>query len=95
MKNLDKTKGTEEEIPQVMADKLFSYESMFQKPTSLPPVRGNEHAIVLKDDPKPISVRPYRYPHAHKEVMEKMVQEMLAEGLIRPSHSPFSSPFCC
>lgn len=92
LKNLSTNQETEEVIPQLMREKLLSYESVFQKPTGLPPVRGNEHAILLKDESKPISVRPYRYLHAHKEVMERLVQEMLAEGLIRPSRSPFSSP---
>lgn len=60
-----------------MINKLLEYEAVFQKPSGLPPIRGNEHAIVLKDNIKPISVRPYRYPHAHKEIMERLVQEIL------------------
>ena len=92
LKIMEKKKGAEEVIPPEMSKMLLTYDAVFQKPTCLPPVRGNEHAIVLKEGTKPISVRPYRYPHAHKEVMEKLVKEMLEEGLIRPSHSPFSSP---
>ena len=66
LKTLDKTKGSDKVIPPVMAEMLLCYDSLFQKPTGLPPVRGNEHAIVLKDSTKPISVRPYRYLLAHK-----------------------------
>lgn len=81
-----------EVVPSVIVGKLKKYEAVFQKPKKLPPLRGREHAIVLQYKAKLISVRPYRYPHAHKEIMEKLVNEMLAEGLIRPSHCLYSSP---
>ena len=92
LKAVDGSKVSEDELPLMIAQKLQEYEEVFQKPVGLPPVRGREHAIVLQDNSKPVSVRPYRYPQAHKEVMEKMVKEMMEEGLIRPSQSPFSSP---
>lgn len=60
-------------LPGPIAQKLLQYEEVFQKPVGLPPLRGREHAIVLQDKFKPISVRPYRYPQAHKEVMERMI----------------------
>lgn len=76
----------------LVEQKLYQYVAVFQKPTGLPPLRGREHSISLQANASPVSVHPYRYPHAHKESMEKLVQEMLADGLIRPSQSPYSSP---
>lgn len=92
VKSVEKMTETEEMIPSTVAQTLQQYEAVFQKPKGLPPLRGREHSIVLQDNSKPISVRPYRYPHAHKEIMEVLVREMLEEGLIRPSTSPYSSP---
>ena len=37
-------------------------------------------------------MRPYRYAHQQKDEMEKLVEEMLTSGVIRPSTSPSFSP---
>lgn len=61
-------------------------------PQTLPPVRPQDHHIHLLPHSKPVNVRPYRYPHLQKEVMANLIEEMLRNGIIRPSTSPFSSP---
>lgn len=87
-----KTMQPESEIPVELMRVLKQFEEVFDEPKELPPIRGREHAINLLPGSGAISVRPYRYPHAHKEIMENAVKEMLATGAIRPSHSPYSSP---
>ena len=39
-----------------------------------------------------MNVRPYRYAYQQKTEMEKLVEEMLSSGIIRPSTSRYSSP---
>lgn len=50
------------------------------------------YAITLHEGTAPISVCPYRYPHAQKDEIEKLIREMLKVGIIQPSTSLFSSP---
>ena len=81
-----------ESIPESVAPVLEKYKQVFDMPSGLPPVRGHEHAIKMKADSNPVGVRPYRYPQHQKDEIERLIEEMLAAGIIQPSTSAFSSP---
>ena len=57
----------------------------------MPPQRKYDHQIHLTNN-TPLSSEPYKYPHAQKIEIEKMVQELLQTGFIRESRSAFASP---
>ena len=71
---------------------LTEFTTVFETPTGLPPCRGFEHQILLKDGTEPVCQKPYRYPHFQKNEIEKIVNELLEVGFIRHNQSPFSSP---
>lgn len=79
-------------MPEFLQSTLQKYGSIFEMPVGLPPSRGHEHSITLKDGSDPVSVRPYRYSQAQKDEIEALVRDMLKAKIIRPSNSPFSSP---
>lgn len=91
MDSLQDRKGKKpiEVIPSSLAAVVQQHQSVFQEPTGLPPIRGHEHAIILKEGSNPVSVRPYRYPQCQKNEIERLIAEMLAAGIIKPSTSPF------
>ncbi|XP_010507453.1 PREDICTED: uncharacterized protein LOC104784079 [Camelina sativa] len=68
------------EVRQAIDGVLLQFDSVFVEPTGLPPIRGREHAINLVAGVTAVSVRPYRYLHAQKEIMEKLVKDMLQAG---------------
>jgi len=75
-------------ITELMGD----YQDLFKEPEGLPPPRSHDHIVPLKEGSQPINLRPYRYSGLQKDVLEKMVEEMLGTGIIRPSNCPFASP---
>ena len=51
-----------------------------------------KHKIELTEE-RPIKSRPFQQPHAMKLHVRKAITEMLQQGIIRESTSPWSSPF--
>ena len=58
----------------------------------MPPSREFDHQIPLLLGVKPINIKPYRYSPTQKDEIERQIKEMLSNGIIRPSQSPFASP---
>ncbi|KAL8155653.1 hypothetical protein AgCh_000884 [Apium graveolens] len=87
-----KTTEDDASISLEITEVLQKFEKVFHMQTTLPPSRGHEHAIILRDGVPPVSVRPYHYPQIQKDKIEKLVKEMLVAGIIQPSSNPFSSP---
>lgn len=63
-----------------------------------PPAVGNlgstdmtEHAIDT-GDARPISCVPYRLSAAERRIITEKIAEMLKQGIIRPSFSPWAAP---
>jgi transposase InsO family protein len=71
---------------------LDEFEALFAEPTGMPPPRARDHRITLLPGSPPVTVRPYRYPAAHKDELERQCASMMEQGLIRRSSSAFSSP---
>jgi hypothetical protein len=88
----DGSSTIEEEQQKELEGLLTRYTEVFQEPKGLPPIREKEHAIILKQGHDEINVRPYRYPHHHKNEIEKQIKELLAAGILRHNTSSYSSP---
>ncbi|WVZ95693.1 hypothetical protein U9M48_041425 [Paspalum notatum var. saurae] len=64
--------------PAALLEELLSaFTDIFAKPTGLPPQRARDHSIVLKPGALPVAVRPYRYPAAHKDELERQALNAL------------------
>jgi len=50
------------------------------------------HEIRTKDDTLPIFVKNYRFPEVHKKEVEDQTNELLNQGIIQPSESPWNAP---
>uniref|UniRef100_A0AAG5DCG3 RNA-directed DNA polymerase n=1 Tax=Anopheles atroparvus TaxID=41427 RepID=A0AAG5DCG3_ANOAO len=50
-----------------------------------------KHKIITKDE-EPTYTKSYRYPHNLKKDVEEQIKELLENGIISPSNSPYSSP---
>lgn len=71
---------------------LQKYKSIFfQEGDDLPFTNSIKHEIPVIAD-KIIYTKVYRYPEAHKQEVNKQIDEMLKSGIIQKSSSPYNSP---
>lgn len=71
---------------------LKSYGDLFFKEgETLSCTDAIKHEIVTTVS-KPIYSKIYRYPHIHEKEISKQINEMLAQGIIKESNSPYNSP---
>ena len=80
------------QLPQSIQMILRKHQSIFKPPHGLPPPRPHDHHIPLLPNTGSVNVRPYRYPHSHKNTITQLIAEMLQDRFIKPSNNPFSSP---
>lgn len=80
-------------LPATIEDLIQEFQDIFNEPSRLPPRRmGFDHRIPLKEGSIPFNMRPYRYSIIQKYVVDKLVEEMLNQGIIQRSNSPYASP---
>ena len=64
---------------------------MFSKPKGLPPDRGISHVIPEVPGAQPVYRPPYRLSPLEMQEVERQVKELLLQGLIEPSTSPYGA----
>ena len=79
----DKLREIIEEYRDVFPDTL---------PKGRPPKRDIVHEINTEPGVEPVNRPPYRLSPAEQDKMEEQVKDLLAQGFIRPSNSPYGAP---
>jgi hypothetical protein len=87
--------NTQSEVPgtpAIISDIVQKYDNLFQELTQLPLQRPCDHSISLIPGVQPVNIKPYRYTLTQKDEIERQVKDMLLNGVIQSSTSPFASP---
>ncbi|XP_073268339.1 uncharacterized protein [Populus alba] len=74
---------------------LKEFAGLFEEPRTLPLARKFDHKILLKSGSQAVNIRPYKSSFIQKGEIEKLVKEMLANGVIQQStiKNKFPIPF--
>lgn len=71
---------------------LASFQDLFQPPDKKLPYTSQVKATIRTKDDAPVYSKTYPYPQALKGEVNKQIQKLLSDGIIRPSKSPYNAP---
>lgn len=71
---------------------LGKFQDVFHKENETLTFTSAIHHEINTRDELPIYTKSYRYPFCHKEEVQRQIMQMLEQGIIRHSNSPWSSP---
>lgn len=75
----------QQKYQQSYSQYLPSYLDEFKEPSELSPARLHDLTIYL--NPKPVNLRPYRFPYYHKVEEQKQVADMMSSSIIQTKKS--------
>ena len=82
----------EEEVESIAERVMSGFKGVFYVDGEPLTATGRvRHGIELDSD-KPVYVKPRRYPQTMKDIIKKQIGEMLEQGIIQKSTSPYCSP---
>lgn len=92
LENLLRTSHLSKLEKDLLLQTILENEAVLLKPNEkLTATSAIKHTILTTDD-RPVYTKSYRYPHAFKNDVEQQIKELLDNGIIRHSTSPYSSP---
>lgn len=80
--------GEREHVRQIVEE---NHDRFFLSGDKLSYTNAAEHNITTIDD-FPIHVKQYRYPPVHREEINRQIDDLLSNDIIRLSNSPYNSP---
>ena len=88
-----RTDHLNEEEKRSLFELCFDYQDVFYLPGDrLSSTSAVKHTITLGSVVTPINTRPYQLPESQKEEVDLQVKQLLEEGIIFKSDSPWNSP---
>ena len=86
--------GVPESHRECLGKLIQEYHDLFpeQLPKGIPPSREVKHRIDVEPGSKPPYRPPYRLGPAEQDELEEQIKDLLAQGFIRPSCSPYGAP---
>lgn len=90
--DVDINNALSEEHKKALRELLLEFRTCFAQSSKVSQTPITQHRIITYDDARPIHQQPYRVSQKERAAIKEQVKEMIDDGVIQPSNSPWSSP---